>query len=210
MAKVKVYNLKGEAAGDIELSDAVFNVPVKSDLIHQVAVAIFANMRQVLAHTKTRGERAGSGKKPWKQKGTGRARVGSVRTPVWRKGGVSFGPRKDRNYKKKVNKRMNAKAIAMVLSGKNKDKELIILDKIELAEKKTKEMAKALKNLKITGRALIAYSDKEKDLRVFSRNISKVENTLTSQLNVLDMINSKYLVMSKESIEYLEKKYGEN
>lgn len=207
--KVKVYNLQGKTIEDIQLSDSVFNIPVNHDLIHQVMVAITANMRQVLAHTKTRGERAGSGKKPWRQKGTGRARVGSVRTPVWKKGGVAFGPRKDRNFKKKVNKKMNARAIAMVLSGKAKDNELIVVDKIELEKKKTKEMARAIKNLKIKGRALIAYSDKEKDYRILSRNISKVENILTSQLNVLDMINSKYLLMSKESAKYLEGKYGQ-
>ncbi|HLN18538.1 MAG TPA: 50S ribosomal protein L4 [Patescibacteria group bacterium] len=206
--KIKVYNLHGESVEDFELSDNVFNVPVNNDLIHQVAVAISANMRPVLAHTKTRGERAGSGKKPWKQKGTGRARVGSVRTPVWRKGGVSFGPRKDRNFKKKVNKKMNARAIAMTLSGKNRDKELIIIDKIKLEQKKTKIMAEALKKLKIKGSALFVFSDGEKDCRLASRNISKVKNILTSQLNVLDMINSKYLVMSKDSAKLLEEKYG--
>jgi large subunit ribosomal protein L4 len=193
----------------LDLSDEVFAVPLKADLVHQVATAISDNMRQVLAHTKTRGERAGSGRKPWKQKGTGRARVGSVRTPVWKKGGVAFGPRSDRNFKKKVNSKMNAKAIAMVLSGKIKDNELVVVDNLEVKDKKTKEMAKALVNLKIKGKALIAFSQKEKDTRVASRSISKVENILTAQLNVLDMLSSKYLVMSKESVKYLEGKYGQ-
>jgi large subunit ribosomal protein L4 len=206
--EIKVYNLEGKEIEELKLSDSVFGLPVNADLVHQVAVAITGNIRQVLAHTKTRGERAGSGKKPWKQKGTGRARVGSVRTPVWRKGGVAFGPRNDRNFKKKVNKKMNAKAIAMVMSGKVKDNELIVVDSLELKNKKTKEIASALTKLKIKGRTLIAYCEKEKDMRVASRNISKVENTMTSQLNVLDMLNNKYLIMSKESIKYLEGKYG--
>lgn len=208
MASIKVYNLEGKEVEELKLADSVFGLPLNADLVHQVAVAITGNMRQVLAHTKNRGERAGSGKKPWKQKGTGRARVGSVRTPVWRKGGVAFGPRSDRNFKKKVNRKMNAKAIAMVLSGKVKDKELVVVENFELKNKKTKEMAKAIGSLKVKGRALISYCEKEKDMRITSRNIKKVENTLTAQLNVLDMLNNKYLIMSKESIKYLEGKYG--
>ena len=208
MAEIKVYNLKGEEAGKMKLSDTVFSVKANDDLIHQVAVTISGNRRIVLAHTKNRGERAGSGIKPWKQKGTGRARVGSVRTPTWRKGGVAFGPRSDRNFKHKINKKMNSKAVTMVLSGKLKDGEMIVVDKFDLAEKKTKKMAEAFKNLKITGKAIIAYSGEEKDLRLASRNIKKVENILTSQLNVFDMLNSKYLVLSKESVKYLESKYS--
>jgi len=205
--KLSVYNLEGKEIGKIEVSDSVFNIPLNPDLIHQIAVAQSGNIRQALAHTKNRGERAGSGKKPWKQKGTGRARVGSVRTPTWRRGGVAFGPRSDRNFKRKVNKKMNAKAIAMVMSGKVKDKELIVVENFELKNKKTKEMVKALNSLKIKGRTLMAYSEKEKDMRLASRNIKKVENTLTAQLNVLEMLNNKYLVMSKDSIKYLEEKY---
>lgn len=192
---------------DMTLSDSIFAMPANKELIHQVAMAISGNRRQILAHTKTRGERAGSGIKPWKQKGTGRARVGSVRTPVWRKGGVAFGPRSNRNFTKKVNKKVRAKAMTMVLSGKIKDKELIAIDKLEFPEKKTKKIAEMLKNLNIKGKILMAFSDKEKNLRIISRNLNRVENILTSQLNVLDMLNSKYLLMSKESVEYLEKKY---
>jgi large subunit ribosomal protein L4 len=208
MAKIKVYNLEGKEVEELELADSVFAVRANHDLIHEVAVAIYANQRTVLAHTKNRGERAGSGIKPWKQKGTGRARVGSVRTPLWKKGGVAFGPRSDRNFKKKINRKANAKAIAMVLSGKIKDSEMIVVDTLEVKEKKTKKMAEALKNLKIKGRALMAFSDKEKGSRIASQNIFKVENTLVGQLNVLDMLNNKYLVLSKESVKILESKYS--
>lgn len=208
MVTVKVYNQEGQEVEKMNLSEAVFGMKKNEDLIHQVFVAISSNQRQVLAHTKTRGERAGSGIKPWRQKGTGRARVGSVRTPVWKKGGIVFGPRNDRNFVKKVNKKMNTKAITMVLSGKLSDGELIVIDKLELPEKKTNLMKKVLNNLKINAKALIAFSDAEKGLRRASQNIAKVENTLTKQLNVKDMLSSKYLLMSKESVKLLEEKYA--
>lgn len=209
MAQVNVYNSKGEEVEKMKLSDSVFGLPKNDDLVHQVMVALSGNARQPLAHTKNRGERAGSGRKPWRQKGTGRARVGSVRTPVWRKGGVAFGPRSDRNYTRKINKKMKSKAIMVVLSGKLKDGEIIVIDKLSLAEKKTKQMVMMMKNLKINKKALIAYSAKEKDLRIASRNIPKVENVMVAQLNVLEMLSSKYLLLSKDSIKYLEEKYNE-
>lgn len=207
MVKINVHNTEGKVIGDLELSDKVFGLPKNDDLVHQAMVAIANNMRQSLAHTKTRGERAGSGKKPWRQKGTGRARVGSVRTPVWRKGGIVFGPRSDRNYDQKINKKMKAQAIRVVLSGKLRDEEIVIVDKLELKEKKTKEMGQVLKNLKVSKKILMAYADTEKDLRLTSRNLKEVDNTLVSQLNVLDMLKNKYLVMSKESVKYLDDKY---
>jgi len=206
--KIAVYNIAGEEVEKMELSEAVFGVEKNNTLIHQAMVAIQSNQRQVLAHTKNRGDRAGSGIKPWKQKGTGRARVGSVRNPAWKKGGVAFGPRRDRNFTKKINKKMNAKAILMVLSAKLKDKEIIILDKFDLKEKKTKAMADVLKNLKISAKTLIAFSTPEKDLRIVSRNLKKTENILTSQLNVLEMLKNKFLLMSKDSVKYLEEKYN--
>ena len=205
--KVSVYNIAGKEVEKMELSEVVFGLKRNDDLIHQAMVAIESNQRQILAHTKTRGERAGSGIKPWRQKGTGRARVGSVRTPVWRKGGIVFGPRNDRNFSKKLNKKMNSKAIAMVLSGKLEDKELIVLDNLTFKEKKTKAMAEVLKNLKINKKTLIAFSDAEKDLRIVSRNIKDVKNILTGQLNVSDMMKNKFLLMTKESVKYLEDKY---
>lgn len=207
MTSIKVYNLEGKEAGELKLSDRIFGLPANNELVHQIYVSLMANKRQTLAHTKTRGERAGSGIKPWQQKGTGRARVGSIRTPVWKKGGVAFGPTKDRNFKKKINKKMNAKAIATVLSGKLRDGEVRAVDKIELKNKKTKEMSAALKNLKLAGTTLVAFSNEEKDLMLASRNLSQVSNVLVSQLNVLDMLNNKNLILSRKSIEYLEEKY---
>jgi large subunit ribosomal protein L4 len=204
---VKLYNTEGKEVKEINVSDAVFGLPENDDLVHQVFVSISANQRQVLAHTKTRAERSGSGIKPWKQKGTGRARVGSLRTPTWRGGGVAFGPNKERNFKKKINKKMNSKAIATVLSGKMRDGEIVVLDKLVLKEKKTNEMVQILKNLSIKGRILIGFSPEERDFRLYSRNIEKVNNILIEKLNVLDMLNNKNLLMTQDSIEYLEKKY---
>ncbi len=208
MAKIKVHNLEGKEIETLEISDSVFGLSKNDDLVHQIAIALAANKRQVIADTKTRGERAGSGIKPWRQKGTGRARVGSVRTPIWRKGGVVFGPSSDRNFKKKINKKMNIKAIATVLSGKLRDEELFVVDKIAFPEKKTKEASKAISNFGIKGKTLIAFSQDEKGFRIATRNIKKVQNILTSQLNVLDMLNNRYLFVSKESIKYLEGKYS--
>ncbi|MFZ2225822.1 MAG: 50S ribosomal protein L4 [Candidatus Moraniibacteriota bacterium] len=207
MAKVTVYNSEGKSVEELEISDAVFGLPKNDDLVHQIVVATEANQRQVLADTKTRGERAGSGIKPWKQKGTGRARVGSRRTPLWKKGGVVFGPSNDRNYKKKINKKMNQKAILTVLSGKLKDKQLFVLDSLNFSEKKTKKAAEMIVNLKIKGRTLLSYIEGEKDNRLTSRNLKSVENILTEQLNVLDMLRNRNLVMSKDSVLFLEEKY---
>ncbi|MFZ5982686.1 MAG: 50S ribosomal protein L4 [Patescibacteria group bacterium] len=207
MTKVKVYNLEGEEKEQLELSDSVFAVPMNEDLVHQVYVAIASNKRQVLAHTKTRGERAGSGKKPWRQKGTGRARVGSVRTPVWKKGGVVFGPRKDRNFSQKINQKMKAQAIRMVLAEKLKGGNLFVLDNLEAKEKKTKEYGKVVAGLGLKGSVLWSFESKEKDLRRYTRNLEKVSNILTGQLNVFDMLNTKNLVMSSESAKMLSEKY---
>jgi len=207
MATAKVHNLEGKKMEELKLADSVFGLPANDDLVHQVYVALMGNKRQVVADTKTRGERAGSGIKPWRQKGTGRARVGSVRTPVWRKGGVVFGPKSDQNFKKKINKKMNAKALATVLSGKLRDSELVIVENFDLKEKKTKKMAAALKNLKIKGSILLSFSDTEKEMIRTSRNLPKVQNISTSQLNVLDILNKKNLILSKESAKYLESKY---
>jgi large subunit ribosomal protein L4 len=207
MAKAAVYNLEGKKIEDIELSPAVFGLKNNDALLHQAYVAISSNQRIVLAHTKDRGERAGSGKKPWKQKGTGNARVGSVRTPVWRKGGIIFGPTKDRNFKKDINKKMMRKAILLALSSKVKSKGVIVLEKLELSEKKTKKFAEIIKNLKIKGSVLIGFSEKENELRLYSRNLKKISDTLTSNLNVFDIMNHKNLLLSKESIKYLEEKY---
>ncbi|MFA6285691.1 MAG: 50S ribosomal protein L4 [Parcubacteria group bacterium] len=207
MIKFPVYNLKGEKVKDIELSEKVFGVKRNDALLHQVFVSQYANRRQVLAHTKDRAERAGSGIKPWKQKGTGRARVGSVRSPIWRKGGIVFGPTKDRNFKKDVPKKMGQKALAVALSAKVKDKELFLVENLAMKEMKTKLMNETIKNLKIKGSVLIGFSEKEKGAKVASRNLPRVLNVDAKSLNVFDVLNNKHLILSEEGVKILEKKY---
>jgi len=207
MAKFPVYNLKGEKVKEIELSEKVFGLKRNDALLHQVQVCQYANRRQVLAHTKDRAERAGSGIKPWRQKGTGRARVGSVRTPVWRKGGIVFGPTKDRNFKKDVPKKMGQKALAVVLSSKAADKELFLVDSLAMKEAKTKLMSEAIKNLKLKGSILIGFSVKEREAKRASRNLLRVLNVEAKDLNVFDLLNHKYLLMSEEGAKVLEKKF---
>jgi large subunit ribosomal protein L4 len=207
MIKYPIHNLKGEKIKDIELSDSVFGLPSNDALLHQIYVSQYANQRQVLAHTKDRSERAGSGKKPWKQKGTGRARVGSVRTPVWRKGGVVFGPTKDRNFKKDVPKKMNKKALAVTLSGKVRDKELFLVESLKMSAVKTKIMKEIIDNLKINKSGLIAFSKDEKSAMKASRNLPKIDNIDVMDLNVLDILNHTYLILSEDGVKILEQKY---
>ena len=209
MAKIAVKNLKGKKVEEIELNPDIFEVKANDTLLHQVYVALHANRRGVIAHTKTRSERTGSTAKPWRQKGTGRARTGSVKNPIWRKGGVTFGPSSERNFHKKINRRMNKQAIRMVLSGKVNSKEMTVVDDYELENNKTKEMAKALENLKINKKALLVFTSKEKDSVKSSRNISFVSNTTVDSLNVFDMLNNKHLVISKNGIEEVEERMGE-
>ncbi|MCK9378698.1 MAG: 50S ribosomal protein L4 [Candidatus Moranbacteria bacterium] len=208
MAKITVQNLKGETVRELDLSDKVFGLPANDKLVHQVFVSMSGNRRQVIAHTKDRGERSGSGKKPWKQKGTGRARAGSVRSPIWRGGGVTFGPTKDRNFKTKINKKVNQKAIMIVLSGKVADKSLIVVDKLALSDKKTKLAASGLKKLGMKGNILMGFSEKEQDFRLYFRNIEGVSSLPVDGLNVFDMLSRKNLIISEDSVKYLEKKYS--
>lgn len=206
--KTIVYNLEGKKVKDIELSEAVFNVALNSELLHEVYVSMDANQRIAIAHTKGRGEVAGSGRKPWKQKGTGRARAGSASSPIWRGGGIVFGPTKDRNFKKKINKKANTKSILMALSEKLRSEQLIIVDKLEAANKKTKDIASALAALKLKGSVLINLAEGEIDTYLYARNLKKVKCTPINNLNVLDILNHKSLVLSEESVKYLEKKYN--
>lgn len=177
---------------------------MNSDLVHQVAVSQMANRRKVIAHTKDRSEKRGGGRKPWRQKGTGRARVGSVRSPIWRGGGVTFGPRKERVFKKTIPRKMRRKALLMVLSAKAKEKTLIVFDQLKLVKTKTKEMVGVLEKLPCHGKTcLIALSAIDKNVILSSRNIPKTETIQARDLNVLDLLNSKYLLLSKESIKVI-------
>ncbi len=211
--KVKIYNQKGEGIKDIDLPAEIFDVEINNDLIHQAVVAQMANARQVIAHTKDRSEVSGGGRKPWRQKGTGRARHGSIRSPIWRGGGVTFGPTKERVFSKKINKKMKKKALFMAMTSKLKDEEMILLDKIEVDRVKTKEMVKVVKNLTdrikkdlVKGALIVLPKSDEKIVRV-SKNIPKMKTIRADSLNVVDVLTYKYLVIIEPAIEVIKKTY---
>ncbi len=208
MIKVEVKNLLGKATGELKLNEEVFGLEASQELIHQVMVARQANQRLSTAHTKNRSERRGANSKPWKQKGTGRARTGSVRNPIWRKGGVIFGPRSEKNYKQKVNKKMNQQAIKMVLSEKVRANNFLVVEDFNLKEAKTKEMATAVDKLAIKGKALfVMMKEDDKAVRAL-RNLPRTESRIADGINILDLLNNQSVVISKAAVEFLENKYA--
>lgn len=209
MIQAPLYNAKGEQAGTIDLPEAVFAVASNDTLVHQVYVAIAANLRNPIAHTKGRGERAGSGKKPWKQKGTGRARVGSVRSPLWRKGGVTFGPTKDRNFSKDTNRKMRRKALCVALSEKLRAEKIRIVDEFSFETKKTKAFADLLGRIGVRpGKVLVGFSKAEREIGLLSRNIEKTTNVLSENMSVYDLLNHEYLLVTRQSIDLLSARFG--
>ncbi len=205
--KVDTYNQKGEKMGTTLLPKEIFDVKMNFDLVHQVSVSQMANRRKVIAHTKTRAEVRGGGKKPWRQKGTGRARHGSIRSPIWRGGGVTFGPTKERVFKKEIPKKMRKKALFMVLSAKVKDNSLLILDKIVLEKPKTKLIAEIMKKLPVKGTCLIALPQIEEGIIRAVNNLPKTQTIETRNLNCLDLLSFKYLIMPKEAIKVIEETF---
>ncbi len=217
--KVKVYNQKAESVGELELSLEIFGVEVNEALVHQAVVTQMANQRQVLSHTKDRSEVRGGGRKPWRQKGTGRARAGSIRSPLWIGGGVTFGPTKERNFKKKINKKMKRKAIFMALSDKVSNNNLIVVDKIELKEFKTKTFNEILEKLekkvlkkedKEKRSILIINENKDEKIKYSGRNLSGVEIINPENINIIDLLKYKNLLITKATIKLLEDKYINN
>lgn len=210
MLNVNVYNIKGEKVGTTKLLPEIFDVEMNPDLVYQAVVTQLANKRQNIAHAKDRSEVRGGGIKPWRQKGTGRARHGSIRSPLWRGGGVTFGPTKERVFKKKINKKMKRKALFMILTSKVKDNELILLDKLEIKEPKTKVMAKILENIlkKRQKNVLVVIPKKDENVILANRNIFYSKTLLADSLNIIDLLSFKYLLMPKEAIKVIEKVYG--
>ncbi|HKL16876.1 MAG TPA: 50S ribosomal protein L4 [Patescibacteria group bacterium] len=216
MSQVQVYNQKGEKLKKKNLSSDIFGVKIDPSVIHLVVTALQSNKRQVLAHTKTRSEKRGGGKKPWRQKGTGRARAGSSRSPIWIGGGITFGPRKNRNFKKKVNKKVKRKALFMALTDKVKAKKLILINKFNLSEAKTKIFYSILKNIIDIKSKSKKYKNKkvllglpEKDLKIIraAKNIAGLKIKPISDINVLDVLDTNYLVTTVDGIKKLENQY---
>ena len=216
--KINIYNQKAETVGDLKLSDKVFGVEANEALVHQAMVAQMGNERQVLAHTKDRSEVRGGGKKPWAQKGTGRARAGSSRSPIWKGGGVTFGPRSERNFKKDINKKMKRKALCMVLSDKVKENALSVLDKFEIKEFKTKtanlmleklekKINKDNENNKIKRSVLVINDKKDEKAKYSFRNIVGVKLINLDNINILDLLKYRGLLISKNCVKKIEEAY---
>ncbi|MCK5466315.1 50S ribosomal protein L4 [Candidatus Parcubacteria bacterium] len=207
MLKTKIYNQEGKESGEMELPSRVFGIKLVDDLVHQAVVAQMANSRQVLADTKDKGEVRGGGKKPWRQKGTGRARHGSIRSPLWKGGGVTFGPTTDRNFSKRINKKMKMKALFMVLSGKLRDKEIIVVDDLKINKTSTKAMKDIFKSLPIKGKVLLSLDKSDHNILNSVKNIPKVSVIASDSLNVVDLLKNKVLVINKRGIEKISEVY---
>ncbi|MFH0906714.1 MAG: 50S ribosomal protein L4 [bacterium] len=211
--KKTVYNQEGEKIKEVDLPSEIFDVVLNKDLVHQAVVTQMANSRKVIAHTKDRGETRGGGKKPWRQKGTGRARHGSIRSPIWRGGGITFGPTKERVFSKKINKKMKQKALFMALTTKAKDKELILLDNLELGQAKTKQMALIMNNLEtkikkdLRKGTLIASSESDQKILRAIRNIPEFKIVRADSLNIVDILSYKFLIILEQSIGVIKKTY---
>lgn len=207
MPKVDVYDIAGKKVDTVDLKDEVFGIEPNETVVHSVLVNYLANQRQGTQSTKTRAEVSGGGRKPWRQKGTGRARQGSIRAPQWIKGGIALGP-KPRSYKYTVNKKEKRLAIKSVLSSKVLEKELTVVNEIKLKEIKTKEMQKALNNLKVEGKTLILLPEKNETVQKSARNIEGVKTTLVNTINVYDLLKYKNLVVTLDTVKKLEEVYA--
>lgn len=219
MIETKIYNKEGKESGKMELPTEIFGLPWNADLVHQVFTSLSSNARANNANTKDRSEVSGTGKKPWKQKGTGRARHGSRRSPIWVGGGVAHGPNSERNYKKKINKKMSAKALFTAISKKFRDGQVLFVDDISSKEIKTKNASASLKALgKIEGFdrlmgskktvAYIALPTRDENVSKSFNNIPYVEIADLRNMNLLDVLNRRYLVIvnPKESVDLLSSK----
>lgn len=207
MPKIDVYNIEGKKVSDVELKEEIFGIEPNEAIVHSVVVNYLANQRQGTKSTKTRAEVSGGGKKPWRQKGTGRARQGSIRAPHWVGGGIALGPR-PRSFKYRVNKKERRLAIRSVLSSKVLENELVVVDSLPLKEIKTKNMVNALTNLKVEGKTLIVILEKNENVQKSARNIEGVKTSLVNTINVYDLLKYKNLVMTLDAVKKLEEVYA--
>lgn len=207
MPPITVYNTAGKEVGKATLDPKVFNVPVKAGLVQQAVRTQMANSRVAISHTKTRAEVRGGGKKPWKQKGTGRARHGSTRSPIWKGGGVTFGPRKDRNYSLKINKKAKQQALRMILSDKARERRVIILDELSWPKISTKNFNQMLSRLPIKKTVLLVMPKTDTNVIKSSRNLPFVKVIRADSLNVVDTLSYEYLLCLKDSLAAISKIY---
>ena len=206
MANVSVYNMEGKEVGKIELNDAIFGVEVNEHLVHMAVLQQLADNRQGTQKAKTRSEVSGGGRKPWRQKGTGHARQGSIRAPQWKGGGVVFAP-VPRDYSFKMNKKEKRFALKSALTDKAQAGNLIVVDELKFDEIKTKKFAEVMNNLKATRKALVVLADNDKNVVLSARNLAEANTTLTNTLNVYDILNARTLVLTKDAVAKIEEVY---
>ena len=205
MSKVEMLNLNGEKVKEIKINDKVWGIEPNDAVLHNAIVLAMANSRQASASTKTRDEVSGGGRKPWRQKGTGNARQGSIRAPQWRGGGVVFGPNPNRNYSKKQNKKERRLAVLSALSYKALDKELIVLENISLESNKTKEMVKLLDSLNIrNNKVLLVVEELNENICLATRNLSNVKLVTFNEVNAFDLVSSDNMVITEAALQKLE------
>ncbi len=207
MPNVAMYNMSGESVGTIDLSDVVFGQEVNKVALHEVVKNYLANQRQGTQSTKTRTEVSGGGKKPWRQKGTGRARQGSTRAPQWMGGGVALGP-KPRDYRYTLNKKLRKLAFKSALSSKVEDSTIVVVDNIELEAIKTKTIADMIAKLPVEGSALIVTADKNEMVYRSAKNIEGVSTTFVGQMNVYELLKYEYMVVTKDAVAKIEEVYA--
>ena len=207
MPKVDLYNMEGKVVGDIELSENVFGAEVNEDVLYLAVESYLANQRQGTQSTKTRAEVRGGGIKPWKQKGTGRARQGSIRAPQWIKGGIALGP-KPRTYTIKLTKKVKRLALKSALSSKVNDNNIMVVDEINFSEIKTKNMVNVLNNLKLETNALIVLGDKNENVVRSAKNIPNVKTAYVNTINVYDILKYNKFIMTKEAAAKIEEVYA--
>jgi len=206
MANVSVYNMEGKEVGTIELNDAVFGVEVNEHLVHMAVVQQLANNRQGTQKAKTRAEVSGGGRKPWRQKGTGHARQGSIRAPQWKGGGVVFAP-VPRDYSFKMNRKEKQAALKSVLSDKVAGGNLIVVDELKFDEIKTKNFVNVMNNLKVV-RGLVVLAENDQNVVMSGKNVADVNTTLVNEINVYDVLNAKTLVLTKDAVNKIEEVYA--
>ena len=207
MPKIDVYDVNGKKVKELELNESVFGIEPNENVVHSVVVNYLANQRQGTQNTKTRAEVSGGGRKPWRQKGTGRARQGSIRAPQWIKGGIALGPI-PRSYVYKVNKKERALAVRSVLSAKVQEQELVVVDKLSLKEIKTAEMVKTLANLKVEGKAVVLLPANDVNVQKSARNIEGVKTLTVDTINVYDLLKYNKLVVTEDTVKKLEEVYA--
>lgn len=207
MPKVDVLSIDGKKVKELELNENVFGIEPNENVVHSVVVNYLANQRQGTQNTKTRAEVSGGGRKPWRQKGTGRARQGSIRAPQWIKGGIALGP-KSRSYTYKVNKKEKRLAIKSILSSKVSSNELVVVDKLQLKEIKTAEIVKIFANLKVEGKALVLLPENNENVQKSVRNIEGAKSLTVNTINAYDLLKCNKLVVTEDTVKKLEEVYA--